>query len=257
MLGIGKSKNIWNWAVCGKHPVARDYFRISLSTSLLGAFESWFEKGYQVLSKQRKAARTVYSWRFWAKGIKKGNLICGVGKDSGDSIDRRYPLLIMGDGFLDGWEEDWDLLNYAFEKTWNQIEYISSRRFDDLKGLETEVHTIKNPSHKWMELKSHNENRGRTNSLSHAVTVSIDHEEIMEKAGLLSEKMEVLIPLDNQTRADPFDAAGQWCSLLKDHCSGVPNAIFMGGVPEKHFLAIFNRSLNANDFVRLWSVFSE
>ncbi|MCJ7581703.1 MAG: type VI secretion system-associated protein TagF, partial [Candidatus Aminicenantes bacterium] len=107
MLGIGKSKNIWNWAVCGKHPVARDYFRISLSTSLLGAFESWFEKGYQVLSKQRKAARTVYSWRFWARGIKKGNLICGVGKDSGDSIDRRYPLLIMGDGFLDGWEEDW------------------------------------------------------------------------------------------------------------------------------------------------------
>lgn len=257
MLGIGKPKNIWNWAACGKHPVARDYFRINLITSLLGAFESWFEKGYQVLGKQQKAARTVYSWRFWAKGIKKGNLICGVGKDSGDSIDRRYPLLIMGDGFLDGWEEGWDLLPSAFEKTWNHIEYISSKRFDDLKGLETEVYAIKNPNHKWMELKSHNENRGKTSSLSPAVTISIDHEEIREKAGLLSQKMEVLIPLDNQTRADPFDTAGQWCSLLKDHFSGVPNAIFMGGIPEKHFLAIFNRSLNANDFVRLWSVSSQ
>ena len=257
MLGIGKPKNIWNWAACGKHPVARDYFRINLTTSLLSAFESWFEKGYQVLGKQQKAARTVYSWRFWAKGIKKGNMICGVGKDSSDSIDRQYPLFIMGDGFLDGWEEDWDLLNDAFEKTWNQIEYISSRRFDDLKGMETEVNAIKNPSHKWMELKSHNESRGKTHSLSNAVTISIDHEEIMEKANLLSQKMEVLIPLDHQTRANPFDTAGQWCSLLKDHCSDVPNAVFMGGVPEKHFLAIFNRSLNTNDFVRLWSVSSQ
>ena len=256
MLGIGKPKNIWNWAACGKHPVAKDYFRINLTTSLLSAFESWFEKGYQILDKQQKTARTIYSWRFWGKGIKKGNLICGVGKDSGDSIDRRYPLFIMGDGLLEGWEKDWDLLHHAFEKTWNQIEYISSRRFDDLKGLETEVHAIKNPSHKWMELKTHNENRVTTHSLPHAVTISIDHEEIMEKTSLLSEKMEVLIPLDHQAQVDPLDAASQWCSLLKDHWPGVPNAIFMGGVPEKHFLAIFNRSLNANDFVRLWSVSS-
>jgi type VI secretion system protein ImpM len=257
MLGIGKPKNIWNWAACGKHPVAKDYFRINLATSLLSAFESWFEKGYQILDKQQKTAGTVYSWRFWGKGIAKGNLICGVGKDSGDSMDRRYPLLVMGDGFLDGWEKDWVLLHRAFEKTWNQMEYISSKRFDDLKGLETDVHAIKNPNHKWMELKTRNENLGKNHSLPHAIKISIDHEEIMEKASHLSQKMEVLIPLDHEARIDPFDAAGQWCALLKDHWSGVPNAIFMGGVPEKHFLAIFNRSLNANDFVRLWSVSSQ
>lgn len=257
MLGIEKPKSIWNWAACGKHPVAKDYFRINLATTLLGAFERWFEKGYQVLNRQQKTARTIYSWRFWGKGIKNGNLICGVGKDSGDSMDRRYPLLVMGDGFLDGWEKNWDLLHHTFEKTWNQIEYISSRRFDDLEELENEVYAIKNPSQKWIELKTHDENRVTTHSLSHGVTVSIDHEEIMEKATLLTQKLEVLIPLDHQAQVDPFDEAGQWCALLKDHWSGVPNAIFMGGVPEKNFLAIFNRSLTANDFVRLWSVSSK
>ena len=136
------------------------------------------------------------------------------------------------------------------------MEYISSKRFDDLKGLETEIHTIKNPTHKWMELKTHNENQNKTHSLARDSAISIDHEDVMEKVNLLSQKLEVLIPLDEQAQADPFVTAGRWCTLLKDHWQGVPNAIFMGGVPEKHFLAIFNRSLNANDFVRFWTVSS-
>ena len=256
MLGIGKPKNIWNWAACGKHPVARDYFRINLTTALLSAFESWFEKGYQVLNQDKRTARTIYSWRFWGKGIKKGNLICGVGKDSSDSIDRRYPLVIMGDGFLDGWEKDWHLLIHAFEKTWRQIEYISSRRFDELKGLESEIHAIKNPIQTWLELKTQKENQDGTNTLNERRSVTIGHEEIVEKANLLSQKSEVLIPLDDNARMDPFDAADHWCSSLKDRWSGVPSGIFMGGVPEKHFLALLNRPLNTKDFVKLWSVSS-
>jgi type VI secretion system protein ImpM len=256
MLGIDKQKDFWCWAACGKHPVARDYFRINLTTSLLSAFESWFEKGYQVLNKDGKTARSIYSWRFWGKGIKKGNLICAVGKDSSDSMDRRYPLLIMGDGVLDGWENNWDLLHHVFEKTWYQMEYISSKRFDDLKRMETEIHAINDPTHKWMELKTHNENQDKTLSWVHDGAISIDHEDVMKKAKLLSQKLEVLIPLDEQVQTDPFETAGKWCTLLKNHLSGTPNAIFMGGVPERNFLVIYNRSLNANDFVRLWSVSS-
>lgn len=254
MLGLkGKSKNTWNWAICGKHPVAMDYFRVSLTTPLLLAFESWIEKGYLMLSNQRKPARSFYSWRFWAKGLKKGSLVCGVGKDSSDSIGRPYPLLIMGDGTLDGWEDDWDLLPQAFEKIWDQIEYISSRRFDNLKDLENEVCAIKNPSHGWLELKSQNTNQGILQSPANALTISIDSGEIREKLDCLAKKMEVLVPLDSQAEEDPLRMAGQWSSLLKVHSSGVPNAVFLGGVPEKHFLAVFNRSLTANDFVSLWS----
>jgi len=254
MLGLrGKSKNTWNWALCGKHPVAMDYFRVSLTTPLLLAFESWIEKGYLILSNQKTPTRSVYSWRFWAKGLKKGNLICGVGKDSSDSIGRPYPLLIMGDGTLDGWEDDWDLLPHTFEKTWDQIEYISSRRFDNLKDLENEVRAIKNPNHDWLELKSQNRNQGKLQSSPNALTTSKDSGEIREQADRLANKMEVLVPLDSQAEEDPLTMAGLWSSLLKVYSSGVPNAVFLGGVPEKHFLVVFNRSLNANDFVRLWS----
>ncbi|MCJ7539463.1 MAG: TagF domain-containing protein, partial [Desulfobacterales bacterium] len=230
MLGLGKLKNTWDWAACGKHPVARDYLRIGLTTALLVAFESWFEKGYQMLSSQG-SIQSVNSWRFWAKGIKKGSLVCGVAKESSDSIGRPYPLLIMGDGILEGWEEDWDLLHDVFEKTWDQIEHISSRHYDDLKGLENEVCTIENPGHYWLELKSKNRNPSKPESLVNALTISMSHDEIREKVRHLSKNMEVHIPLDNQTIGNLSDMAGLWCSLLKSHSSGVPSAVFMGGIP--------------------------
>ena len=253
MLGLGKPKNIWNWAACGKHPVARDYFRISSSTSLFVAFENWIEQGFEILSKQGISGHRVYSWRFWAKGIKMGNLIFGIARDNSDNIGRPYPLLIMGDGFLDGWEEHWDLFPHAFERAWDQMEYISSRRFDDFKELEKEVYAIKNPRQDWLEWKSKNANSNKPESLINPLTISITHGEIKKKVRHLSEKMEVHIPLDNQAIGDPSDMAALWCSLLKSHGSGTPSAVFMGGISEKNFLVVFNRSLNAKDFVQLWS----
>jgi type VI secretion system protein VasJ len=256
MLGLGKLKNTWDWAACGKHPVARDYLRIGLTTSLLVAFESWIEEGYQILKNRQTSDKSLYSWRFWAKGIKKGSLVCGVAKESSDSIGRPYPLLVMGDGILEGWEEDWDLLHDVFENTWDQIESIFSKHYDDLKNLENEVCTIENPCHYWLELKSKNRIPSKPESLVNALTISMSHDEIREKVRYLSNKMEVHIPLDNQTIGDPSNMADLWCSLLKSHSSGVPSAVFMGGIPEKNFLILFNRSLNTNDFVRLWSGFS-
>lgn len=255
MLGLSKNKIIWNWAVCGKHPIARDYLRIGLTTSLLVAFESWFEKGYRMLSNQR-SINSVNSWRFWAKGLTKGNLICGVGKDSSDSIGRQYPLLIMGDGSIEGWEEDWDLLYDVFEKTWDQIETISSRSYDDLTDFENEIRSIENPDRYWLELKSKNRNWNEPGSSVNTLTIQMNSDVIRENVRHLSDKLEVHIPLDNQTTGNISDMAGLWCSLLKSSSSGTPNAVFMGGIPEKKMLVLFNRSLNANDFVQLWSVSS-
>ncbi len=256
MLGLGKPKNRWHWAACGKHPVARDYFRLSLDTALLTAFEDWIEKGYQVLSTRQPSARSVYSWRFWAKGIKKGNLICGVAKDSSDSIGRPYPLLIMGDGMIEGWEDHWDLLPLAFETTWDQIEYISSRRFQNLKGLEHEICAIKPPKPGWPELRSENRNLENPQSPPNALTISNHNDEIKEKAACLNKDMEVLIPLDINTHENLLSVAGHWNLVFKDYGLDVPNAVFLGGVPEKHFLTVYNRPLNSDDFIRLWSVCS-
>lgn len=256
MLGLGKVKTDWKWSVCGKHPVARDYLRIGLTTSLLVAFESWFEKGYHKLLKNHRPIQYVNSWRFWAKGLTKGNLVCGVGKDSSDSIGRQYPLLIMGDGSIEGWEADWDLLYDVFEKTWDQIETIASRHYDVLTEFENEVRAIENPGQYWLELKSKNRNLNKPESSVNTLTIQMNHDEIRENIRHLSDKLEVHIPLDNQTTGNISDMAGLWCSLLKSRSSGTPNAVFMGGIPEKKMLVLFNRSLNTNDFVQLWSVSS-
>ena len=255
MLGLGKLKNTWDWAICGKHPVARDYLRIGLTTSLLAAFESWVEKGFRKL-RNHSSAQSVNFLRFWAKGVRKGNLICGFGKNSSDSIGRQYPLLIMGDGFLDGWEEDWNLLHHVFEKTWYQIENIFSKNYGDLKDLENEVFTIENPDRYWLELKSKNRNRNEPGSSVNILTIQMNSDVIRENVRHLSDKLEVHIPLDNQTTGNIFDTAGLWSSLIKTHTVSAPNAVFMGGVAEKHFLSVFLRPLNTMDFLQLWSVSS-
>jgi hypothetical protein len=166
----------------------------------------------------------------------------------------------MGDGMLDGWEDHWNFLPNAFETTWDQIEYISSRRFENLKELEHEVYAIKNPRPDWLEWKSQDRNPKKLQFLPNALTISNHNDEINdkinEKAACLSKEKEVLVPLDSPAKKDPFAIASHWNSVLKAYGVDVPNAVFLGGVPEKTFLAVFNRSLNANDFVRLWSVSS-
>ncbi|MBC2714124.1 MAG: DUF2094 domain-containing protein [Desulfobacteraceae bacterium] len=258
MLGLGKPKKTWYWEACGKHPVARDYFKISYNTPVFTAFESWMGKGYAALTKRRKLDPKVYSWRFWAKGLKKGDLVGGVVRDSSDSIGRPYPLLIIGKGKLEGWEEAWECLPFYFERTWEQLEYISSRRLNGFNDFEKDIKSIKRPDNE----------RGRLYSPEERINQSqpafIDENQAKKTADSLLREMMALIPLsahdDAQEQAGYqtgyLAQAGTWSSLLKTYGSGIPNAIFIGGAREKYYLAVFSRPINAEDFIRLWSVLS-
>jgi type VI secretion system ImpM family protein len=254
MLGIGRSRKIWRWGACGKHPVARDYFKISYNDPVFTAFESWVEKGYTSLTKNRKLDSEVYSWRFLAKGLKKGDLISGIVKDSSDSIGRPYPLLIIGKGKFEGWENSWEYLPFYFEKTWEQLEYISSRRLSRLNDFENDINAIKNPDN----------NSGRKKNsdveLAQDSELLADKEMVKNTADLFSNEMMALIPLvaqdETQEQSKYLNQAGAWSSMLKTYGSGVPSAIFIGGGREKHYLALFIRPINTEDFIRLWSASS-
>ena len=82
MLGLGKSRHKWQWSAFGKHPVARDYFRLGAAGSVAVALESWIEAGFKNRQQGNGPAKNSYSWRFWVKGPKKERLVCGVGRDS-------------------------------------------------------------------------------------------------------------------------------------------------------------------------------
>jgi hypothetical protein len=233
-----------------------DYFQLGHVAPLAQAFAAWIESGYQKLLASNHAGRKFHSWRFWARGIRKGHIACGVGRDSSDSAGRPYPLLIMGTGTLPNWEENWGLLTFLFEGIWSQIEYLASRHLADLKQLESEISRINMPFEDWPALATqglrgaspghgHDQN-GHTSTFG----------AIGGAAEALLSRSEFLVSIDSHHDGDASSLVGFWNRALKSRTDIVPNAVFVGGIPEQTYLALFSRSLNSSDFERLWSLSS-
>jgi type VI secretion system ImpM family protein len=257
VLGSIKQKSPWVWSAMGKHPVAMDYFQVGISTPLVNAFGTWIENGYQRVITRSQDRSVLHSWRFWARGIQKGHIACGVGRDSSDSTGRPYPLLIMGIGTLPGWEKNWDLLSFLFEGIWSQIEYLASRRFADLKQLESEISRIKMPVEDWSAFADQRLQVGGLDHVPEKKAYPHVFRNIQRATEELLTRKEFYVFINSEHGGNASLIAGYWNCALKSRTDSVPNAVFMGGIPERSYLAIFTRSLNSSDFVRLWSVTSE
>jgi type VI secretion system protein VasJ len=239
MLGL-KRREAWQWAACGKHPVAADYFRINVNTNLQEAFAGWMDEGFFALPAELKNNRLACSWRFWAKGPGRGRLVCGLIKASSDHLGRPYPLMMMGEGRVIGWEKDWLYLADALSVLWQKLEEISAMRFEHLRELEAEmkgVHSIfvDFPS-RGSQPAGEDRSNGREGVLYRRV--------FKDRNGWMAE-LDASAPLGPATLADVLRDAPAWGAAP-------PNALFAGGSPRRHFLLLFNRSLHAGDFVELW-----
>ena len=248
MLGSIKQRSLWEWSAMGKHPVAMDYFQLGARAPLVNAFGAWIENGYQKVVSPTRNRLALHSWRFWARGIQKGHIACGLARDSSDSTGRPYPLLIMGIGKLPGWEKNWDLLSFLFEEIWSQIEYLASRRFNDLKQLESEISRIQVTAEDWAGCPDHvPEEKGYPHRSS----------DVQKAAEALLTRNECYVSINSDRGSDTALVARYWNCAVKSRTDIVPNAVFMGGIPEKSYLAIFTRSLTSSDFEQLCSVSSE
>ena len=165
--------------------------------------------------------------------------------------------MIMGTGTLPGWEENWDLLTFLFEEIWIQIEYLASRPLADLKQLESEISRINLPIEDWSALATrglHTDRPGHDHDQNgHTSTFG----SIGKAAEALVMRNEFLVSIDSYHDGDASSLVGFWNRALMSRTDIVPNAVFMGGIPEQTYLALFTRSLNSSDFERLWSVSSE
>lgn len=230
----------WRFAAIGKHPVARDYFRVGEADPLINGFADWVGSGYRALGiGERPATSAFRSYRFFARGPGRDMLACGVLRDSTDAVGRPYPLLLMGCGPL-GWEDAWDLLPLACEKTWEQLEHASAGAPGDMARFDAQVRGTRPPEGNWAGLSA------RRGALG-------DREaEIAERVCGQFGRPGVLVALGDGASGDLGVAASVGFSRARSLGEGAPNAVFIGGTFERTGLALYGRSLTTPDFAALW-----
>ncbi len=256
MLGTINNGQNWRWAAFGKHPAAGDYFRLGDDAPFFEGLFSWVEDGYQHLVSRDNGDTDFCSWRFWARDTASELPVCGVVRVSSDRFGRPYPLVITGTGLLDGWQANWDLLPFSCEKTWLQIEYLSSNLFPDLKKLEEAITTIRPPAADWNDLFLKRRGLNECGSTADPYASFLDYRELKKLVAGNADKGEIFISLDRGPCNDKIMRVSLWHFLFRESASAVPKTVFMGGTLEQAYLGVFRRSLQSPDFMRLWSISS-
>jgi len=251
MLGLTKSDQNWRWAACGKHPSVKDFFSIGLEFQLAANFSDWIKRGYPALAERRASVQGLCSWRFWARGAQKNDLVCGLLRDSYDSLGRPYPLLIIGTGPLPSWEDQWDILPLVCEKTWRQTEYFSTNKFGDLKTLENEILKTRPPFPEWPEPQNISDKLAELTTMpetSTPILSQLNNQTVNESLNDVGN-----IVIDSEGAYDSFTLILYINSILKNRLQASPNAIFIGGTFDKSYLVFFRRPMKSADFMTLWS----
>jgi type VI secretion system protein VasJ len=244
----------WQWVICGKHPGLKDYFHLGPNLPMVAALAEWIEKGYRGVAGVRTSPTNLLSWRFWAGGSDRDTLLCGILRDSSDSVGRPYPLLVVGSGSLADWGAQWDLVPRACEQSWSQMESLSARIFRNLKGLEDELARVRAPQPDWAEFGELPTQAGPYHPSSSEAAGPERQGNLEGQVLALAKESEIFVALDEAPSVDPFTLIRLWHASLKKHQPEPPKAVFMGGNITATRLAFFRRPLTTRDFVRLWSL---
>ncbi len=241
MLGINARQAAWQWQAVGKHPAAADYIQLLEGTPLTKALGDWMRKGYDQWQAGRPGAHEPCSWRFWMRGGQTEHLVCGVVRDSSDRIGRPFPLMVVGQGIVKGWERQWPQLPLILDKTWSRLERLAVHGYEDLKALEEELRQLAAPSE-------------RDAGSDGGAQPPLPGEPLRACQADLQRTGRALIALGVQPGLDPQQNALHWHAGLQSCCPVIPRAVFMGGNPGRAYLSAILRPLTAADFVALWSV---
>jgi type VI secretion system protein VasJ len=248
MLGIRKPAAGWNWAASGKHPSAKDFFHIGCRFPLAAGLADWVRKGFSPPGTGSRMAPGGCSWRFWAQGNSGKELACGLLRDSSDSLGRPYPLLIAGSGVLPAWQDHWEWLSRACDGAWRQMEYVSSRKYDNLEQLEGELLRTRPPGPDWAEIKT------MAPAGSDSFRPPLPPLVVRMDNGIVRLSLEDLATGGGNGEPDPIpDLVLQVNAAVKAAFDKTPSAMFMGGTVDRSFVVFFFRAIKAADFAMLWS----
>ncbi len=228
----------WLWSAGGKHPVARDFFISGDDSPLSRAFFDWAERGAQLLTAKNGKEQKAHSFRFWSKGSATGQLVCGLVRSSCDQLGRPYPLMLMGTGILPDWENNWELLPVACEKTWENLEYIAVKRYSNLASFHAELKLLKPPRHDWTTMLT---------AVTPDQEINIDIPKRVDENGSI-------VRITSASRDDiATHIMAHHCRLKK--VDGVPpRAVFIGGDSEHTSIFAFSAPLQADNYLQMWSL---
>lgn len=247
MLGLGKRKKTvikWQWDVSGKHPAAKDFFAFGEKSLMAEAFSEWIRRGAEKLaSSSKELLNHSCSWRFWAKTPQTGILACGVIRNSCDSVGRPFPLLVMGAGNLEKWEKHWELLPFACEGVWRQMEQLASKNYKSFEAFQQEVGMLRPPPGSWKELSLEKSGLAGKSAASSDLNFHLRS---------LDQDQALFLPLQETDEHDFFSMIDNVYSLLKIKISVPPNSLFVGGRVESPGLVLLKRPLSGKDFERMW-----
>jgi type VI secretion system protein VasJ len=201
---------------------------------MAGSFYGWVEQGYaRSCSNDGRQGRVL--WRFWLRGLAREQLACGLICQSGDTIGRPYPLLLMGTGPLPGWEECWEDLPLACEGIWSAAEALSTDNPVTVAGLVQALDRLTCPVKILQD-----------DTLPPVLPVTPLSGGIESEFGLYS--------LEAPNGSSIATAAAVRLGLmLKNRNSSPPVAIFVGG-GETAYMAFIRRPLKPYDFEVLWDL---
>jgi hypothetical protein len=218
----------WVWGASGKHPSVKDYISLGEETPVLSALSRWVEQGFPSIGHTPSGR----SWRFFTRGLKPGELACGLLKDSSDGAGRAFPLLMVGYGRLEGWEKRWDRLAYAFDNAWERMEFFCVKRLFDLDELKGDISRLPQPC-----LDASGQTAG---SVESAWTPPVGCDD--------------MITLSLTDGPNLRDEAFRLLEGMKQRGFPIPASVFIGGPRDRILLIVFMRSLKNADFETLWTI---
>lgn len=257
MLGVFLKSKKWKWATFGKHPSLPDYFYSGGDDPLFLSIQNWMDRGYQRVYDRLSESTLTSSWRFWIKNPSRHFIACGVVRDSSDSVGRRYPICLMGYGYLNQWEHHLPLLPIACEKTWSDMENLSRKNLSGYKQLKQDVENIKAPLNHWNAFSKKIENVSKQGAISQPVNRQLPENQLIkyiDKKLNVESRRNFILSVKDSGNGGVWETMTLFHSFYHKHLGDIPNAVFMGGRPNESYISVFRKALSVEDFVQLWSI---
>ncbi|MCP3941331.1 MAG: type VI secretion system-associated protein TagF [Desulfobacteraceae bacterium] len=254
MFGIGKSNKKWSWVAYGKHPSIKDYLTVGKESPLFSALSKWMENGFRALSRGEVVNNGI-SWRFIATSA-NDRMVSGVMKSSYDSMNRSFPLLVMGDGYLENWTNNWSYMPFACEKIWAAAEHITTVKADNIKELGKLIRRIGEPEANYDGFKSQMVKLGNMDLCAFDSGFNKAFTDKLNNIDGLLRNNELLLSLGGGGVDSLMSLVSvtKFLKAIKNRTSKLPVMVFWGGTDQKSWIYLLKRPLKQEDFRIIWTI---